>query len=339
MKTVKIILLAIILVSLVSCSSLKPDATVKTFFEAVQRFDFDEMANTIVPDKQVEVLVEISEIQSQNDEMPKEFYDFLRLNAGKLTYKILDAQVTGDNATVSVSVNYIDAGPIIQATLGEFFVKMLGLSFGGTEPTEEMTEEMFMTLLNEQIELQEEKFKEKTVEVNLEKINDVWYVADINDDLLDIVMSGFISALEGINNAFSLNQEPADEAITSDGPTPTPDPKNVLYEINNFVISDIWNDGFNVFVWYLQTGKGPTGGSVDIDFTKTQLTLAMTKKAEYDVYIAGLDDSYSSIKDVWNKLSSEIDSLYQQIQAGAQTLDTGLFVQYRDAFSKLIYDL
>lgn len=339
MKTVKIVLLAIILISLVGCTPSKPDATVKTFFEAVQRFDFDEMANTIVPDKQIEVLVEISDIQTENDEMPKEFYDFLKLNSGKLTYKILDTQVTGDKATVSVSVNYVDAGSIIQATLGEFFVKMLGLSFGATEPTEDMTEEMFMTLLNEQIELQEEEYKEKTVEVNLEKIDDRWYVADINDDLLDIIMSGFISALEEISNAFSVNQEPADEAITSEGPTPTLDPINILYEIDNFVISDIWNDGFNVFVWYFQTGKGPTGGSVDIDFTKTQLTLAMTKKAEYDVFVAGLDDSYSSIKDVWNKLSQEIDSLYQQIQSGAQTLDTGLFVQYRDAFSKLIYDL
>ena len=82
-----------------------------------------------------------------------------------------------------------------------------------------------------------------------------------------------------------------------------------------------------------------TGQEIDINFTKTQLDKAMEKKAEYDVYIEGLDNSYLDIKDVWNKLSPEIDSLYQQVKSDVPSLNTDLFVQYRDAFSDLVYDL
>lgn len=112
-----------------------------------------------------------------------------------------------------------------------------------------------------------------------------------------------------------------------------------MVEINNYVIGDLWNDGFWEIDSYLETGTGGLGQEIDIDFTKSQLEKAMEKKTGYDEYIVGLDSSYSDIGEVWNKLSLEIDLLYQEVQSGAPSINIDLFTQYRNAFSDLIYDL
>ena len=145
--------------------------------------------------------------------------------------------------------------------------------------------------MNEQIESLDEQFAEKTIQIELEKVDKNWYVSALSDEMLDVITSGFLSAAAEISNLFSEEPNVAADPSTTPAPTPTPDPKRVLSEINNYVIGDIWNDGFNTVSWFLSTGKGPTRASVDIEFTKSQLAQAMTKKAEYDVYIAGLDGS------------------------------------------------
>lgn len=340
LKTVKTFLLfALALVTLVSCSSAKPDSTVEQLFKAIQKFDFEAISLTIAPSARVAAGVSVSDFQNQSNELPEEFFDYLKKNASKVTFKITDSQTTDDKAIVTVSTKYVDAGPIIKASIGEFFAKAMDLAFSSTDMTEDESTQMFMSIMNEQIETLDEAFAEKAIQIELEKVDKTWYVSALSDDLLDVIASGFLSAAADLSNFSAIGEDEAADPNATPVPTPTPDPKMVLFEIDNYVISDIWNDGFNVVSWFLSTGKGPTGGSVDIEFTKSQLALAMTKKAEYDVYIAGLDSSFNNIKDVWGKLSPEIDSLYQQIQSGALTLDTGIFVQYRDAFSKLIRDL
>lgn len=340
LKIVKTFLLfTFMLVTLVSCSSAKPDSTVEQLFKAIQKFDFEAISLTITPTARVAAGVSISDFQNQSNELPAEFFDYLKKNASKVTFKITDSQTTDEKAIVTVTTKYVDAGPIVKASIGEFFAKAFGLAFSSTEMTEEESTQMFMSIMNEQIETIDEQFAEKSIQIELEKLDKTWYVSALSEDLLDMITSGFLSAAADMSNFSAMGEEETADPNATPVPTPTPDPKRVLSEINNYVISDIWNDGFNVVGWFLSTGKGPTGGSVDIEFTKSQLTLAMTKKAEYDVYIAGLDSSFDNIKDVWGKLSAEIDLLYQQIQSGATTLDTGIFVQYRDAFSKLVYDL
>ena len=340
LKIVKnLLLFALVLVTLVSCSSAKPDSTVEQLFKAIQKFDFEAISLTITPTARVAAGVSISDFQNQSNELPTEFFDYLKKNANKVTFKITDSQTTDEKAIVTVTTKYVDAGPIVKASIGEFFSKALGLAFSSTEMTEEESTQMFMSIMNEQIDTLDEQFAEKSIQIELEKVDKTWYVSALSEDLLDVITSGFLSAAADMSNFSAVGEEEAADPNATPIPTPTPDPERVLSEINNYVISDIWNDGFSVVEWFLSTGKGPTGDSVDIEFTKSQLTLAMTKKAEYDLYIAGLDSSFNNIKDVLVKLSQETDSLYQQIQSGATTLDTGIFVQYRDAFSKLIYDL
>lgn len=89
-----------------------------------------------------------------------------------------------------------------------------------------------------------------------------------------------------------------------------------LKEIEGWLIGDIWNEGFCDFYHYEEDGKSSLGETIDIDFALSRFKKNYEKKAEYDAYINSLPDSYDSIKETWNKLSVEMDKLYDYYKDG-----------------------
>ena len=122
---------------------------------------------------------------------------------------------------------------------------------------------------------------------------------------------------------------------------------NKLQEINSWLIGDVWNNGFCDISHYVSSGTGSTGETIDIDFTIERLDASIQKKSDYDNFIDGLEEEqYAQIKSIWERLSPEIDLLYNQakeiipvVNDASNSFDTGKLVQYRDAFSDAIYDL
>ncbi|MDD3892680.1 MAG: hypothetical protein PHE03_10320 [Bacteroidales bacterium] len=120
-----------------------------------------------------------------------------------------------------------------------------------------------------------------------------------------------------------------------------------LDEIDGWLISDIWNKGFVDIRDYIANGTSSTGETLDIDFTIESLDIAIKKKSDYDSFIDRLEgEKYTQIKSIWERLSPEIDTLYNQVKKTPpvandvnNSLDTGKFVQYRDVFTDVIYDL
>lgn len=120
--------------------------------------------------------------------------------------------------------------------------------------------------------------------------------------------------------------------------------KDKLKEINYFLSSDIWGDGFCNISWFIYDGTNKTGNTLDIDFLIDELDKSMETKKEYDIYINELDnEKYSDIKSIWEKLSPEIDKLYNKLKENppvakdeSYVFDTGLYKQYSEAFKKNI---
>lgn len=159
--------------------------------------------------------------------------------------------------------------------------------------------------------------------------------------LLVIVM--FAALLAGCGKEKSDDEKLAEAIQSTFGTNVVKEgtPEAMLGDIRNYVTKDIWNDGFVDVSWYLGSGTSSTGETLDIEFTMERLGKAIEKKAEYDEYINGLDAKYDSVKQVWSKLSAEIDKLYAQIkdktpvandQDAKAKFDTGLFTQYSKAF-------
>lgn len=120
-------------------------------------------------------------------------------------------------------------------------------------------------------------------------------------------------------------------------------PETVLNEINNWIIGDVWNEGFCNFCHYEEDGTSSTGETIDIDSALDRFLKNYEKKAEYDSYVNSLSDEYSSVKTSWSKMIEQADILYEHYKDGVkhtgESTDTALFVQYRDAFSDDISDL
>ena len=334
-KIIVVILLIVMLFPIVGCSSAQPEDTVRNYFDAAQNLDIESMVSLIEPSNTEDIEETATLIEEQQDDYPEFLIDYLKANAGKITYKIVESTINGDKAVVTVDCKYVDSGLIIKATIGEVFVKMFGQAFSGVEMTDEETDQMWSNIMEEQIKTFDETFKEVNLNIDLVKREDKWYIAETSDEILDVVMSGFISAVKDVSDSFSSDGWVEDsidgpgEEILEDGPV------DVLWEIDNFITTDLWNDGFSQISWYL----AGYDQEIDIDFTKSQLDKAMEKKAEYDEYIAELDSSFSDINEIWNKLSPEIDLMYQQVLSDEPEISTDRFVQYRDAFSDLVNDL
>lgn len=128
------------------------------------------------------------------------------------------------------------------------------------------------------------------------------------------------------------------EATTESVEETRPQSDISLKEIEGWLIGDIWNEGFCDFYHYEENGKSSLGENIDIDFALSRFKKKYEKKVEYDAYINSLPDSYDTLKETWNKLCVEMDTLYDYYKNGVTqsgiATDTALFVQYRDAFSE-----
>ncbi len=200
-KSLSVILVLAIILALSACGT-KPETAVDGYFTAAKAFDPEGMKAMVDPanEEAVSAIAEFSD--GSEDEYTKYFQDYLKESAKKITYTISGSEVDGDTAIVTVECKYIDGGPILSATVAEAFKKMMGIAFSGAELTEEETNQMFLDIMNEQTESLEETYKETTVKINCIKKDSTWYIADVNDDLLDVVTSGFVSAASDLGKAF-----------------------------------------------------------------------------------------------------------------------------------------
>jgi hypothetical protein len=322
-----------VLVSFVLCFSLvfmgcgssreTPEQAVTNLLTAIKNLDVETIQKYVVyedlfsGDPESEDLIE-------NEENTK-------LLTNKLSFKILSSTSEGDTAVVKTEITSIDMAVI----LGEYMQQAMALAFsnafaGGAAKSDEeidaQAEQIFKDLLNRE----NNKMKTSTIDIKLTKTETGWRL-NSDEEFEDAILGGLISASKAIDESFGGGDSP----------------ESKLQEIRNFVISDIWNKGFCDISHYLGDGKSSTGESLDIDFTLEQLADAMGTKAEYDTFIDSLEgEKYAKIKQIWSKLSAEIDRLYNQVlekkpetNDSGYDFDTGRFNQYMDAFIDEVREL
>ncbi len=176
-------------------ASSKPDDVVKDFFEAAKTFDMEAMVATIVPENTLaaEYTKEIMSDEEFGD-YPEEVLSYLEENASKITYKITSSEVDGDKATVMVDVNYIDSYPLIEEMFTEYMTQAFALALSGQEVTDEQYEQLMTDIFKDKMENMEDNFKDVSLEIPCEKVDGKWYIADVDEEMMDVFLSGFILA-------------------------------------------------------------------------------------------------------------------------------------------------
>lgn len=204
-KLIIIFVLPIILFLLAGCGAAGPEDTVDKYFTAAQKLDLISMAANIAPSNTEDRDITSTLLEGEEqEEFQKYALDYLKTNARKMTYTISGSEVNGDKAVVTVDCKYVDSGRILKATVGEMFAKLFGQAFSGVEMTDEENEQMFLNVMEEQIKTFDETFTDVTLNIDLVKSEDTWYIAKVSDEMLDVVASGFISAGKEISDFFPL---------------------------------------------------------------------------------------------------------------------------------------
>lgn len=122
------------------------------------------------------------------------------------------------------------------------------------------------------------------------------------------------------------------------------DTKETLYDLYNWLVKEIWNNGICDMTFYYTNGTDSTGDTMDAEFTLEQFEKAYAKKAYYDKLVISLSDNYADIKNTYSKVSTELEVVHAEIQKrGATTpsqgFDIGKYEQYADALYQYLYEI
>ncbi len=332
MKT-KIIALVMVLMLLLTACSISTSSNTETAEQAVSNalnafktLDKETISKYLDYDELIDNEVEENEQELADEQIKKML--------SKLEYMIVSSEENEDTATVKTEITNINMEKVIREMLGNMFTLAMGEAFKdeSIKLTDEEMEQKTYELFDQAIEKYKDEKVTNVIDIKLNKVDGRWKIG-IDESMQNAVMGNLLKATNDINNSFnSQGSDSAEETQT---------PNDVLQEMNNYIVGDIWNDGFCNVSWYTQYGTDSTGGTMDIDFALERLEKAMGKKPEYDNFMNSLSDTeYSEIKSIWNKLSPEIDALYNKIKEEKPAannadyeFDTGLFTQYHDAFS------
>ncbi|MGI6357533.1 MAG: hypothetical protein ACOX2K_02375 [Bacillota bacterium] len=190
-KAVVAVVAMLLCLSLVACSAgPKPEETVKAFIDAMGQAKFEAANAYLSPESQG--TDEIFEPEDANAERL-----FIALFS-RLTYELGEPNISGDSATVSVSITAPNMAPIVASVMGEMFGAALALAFSEEGPSEELMNEMWITSFETKIKAADAPMVTNTVTVKLTKSDGNW-VIEADEAFADALVGNLITAFEDFN--------------------------------------------------------------------------------------------------------------------------------------------
>ena len=183
----------------------EPIEVVTEFIEAMKEFDIDEMTTKVKPDQRGE-LDKINSFQQGNkDESAEYLFDFMKGNAEKINYEVLDSNTEGDRASINVNFNYVDGTPLYKATIKEYIKKTVSLAVTGKKRTNEETFKLIVQIMKDKKDSVELPMVDKAVLIDCVKIDNEWYIEQLNEDIMDVASSNLLSYSKDIEDKFNVN--------------------------------------------------------------------------------------------------------------------------------------
>ena len=200
-KLFSIMLAAVIMVSMVGCSSSKPENTVNEFLKNSKNFDLAAMNENISPDSQSDS--DVVEAVEDNEDL-KTYLKFFKKNSQKMTYTIKETNIDEDEANVTVDFKYVDSSDALNAAFTELLKVAFTQAFSGNEMSDEEIEKLITDTLTEYESENSDKFAEKTLDLYCIKVDNKWYIDDFDEEFFDVLLCNYISSLENLDNALDF---------------------------------------------------------------------------------------------------------------------------------------
>lgn len=188
-------LLLIVLLFITACggggAAKGPEGTVDKFFKEAKNFDLKKMAEYLYDEDGTGMDAFGDPDAVDEDPMSRIMQDYVKIAAKKLNYKILDTKEDGDRATVSVEAEY--------AVSTDFAASLLDnmLEIFMSEEDIDIEDPEFYEELKDRVDLSAPTETQKgTFELQLIEDGGDWLIEDFDDDFMDVIMAGVMSAID-----------------------------------------------------------------------------------------------------------------------------------------------
>lgn len=211
------VLLLIGILLLAGCSASKPESTVESFIESGKAFDTVQMASLLNPsdsginDQLTEALGKENDSRNQ---FQKYFLDYFKGNAAKITYTVKESKIEKNDAVVTIDFKYIDGGPVLKTTLQDVFSKAYLAAQNDTPMQNEEIGQMLVSSMQKNIEVNNATFTSKSLSIKLVKVDKTWYISELNEDLLDVFLSNYLTVSKEFAKEMNSSAASSDNVIT-----------------------------------------------------------------------------------------------------------------------------
>lgn len=155
-----------------------------------------------------------------------------------------------------------------------------------------------------------------------------------------LIVAALMSSCGSAEDKAAESKEDTNSKVIIVGSKTNDDSEEItLREVQNWATTDIWNNGFCDIGYYVTTGKDATGRDIDIEFSISNLKIAMEKKDTYNEFIHANYADYGQLILSWGKMIEQADILFAKVTSETprpndDTYDfsNDLFRQYYMAF-------
>lgn len=196
--TITVVVIAVIAIVTTILFGNNPEKTIDETFTALKEGNIDVLEEYISTEGtensiENELTADLTD-STENPELEKEM---LNSCFSQLEWKISETKKDGNTAVVTVDITNKDFSNVMQ----EIFSEMIAQAFSSTFTGQEMTEEYTMQLMKEKID-EVTATTTNTEEINMVKEDGIWKFSD-SDALADMLLPGFSSGLEAMQDSFS----------------------------------------------------------------------------------------------------------------------------------------
>lgn len=163
-------------------------ATIDGFVKEMRDFNIAGFLQYTTPDKLDEEKINN---QLPNDELFKIQTEYLKKNASQITYKIEEVKEKDNKVLAKIKFRYVDMSSILENTLNEYSEETEDKNIAEKEK-----DKILENILKREISESTPVYIEKIVKVEHIKINDKWYINNLNDDLIDVMLSDYLETFD-----------------------------------------------------------------------------------------------------------------------------------------------
>ncbi len=185
-----LLVITVIMVA-VGCSAPKPEKTVEAFMDAITSANY-AAASTYCISVDSAAMEVLSPEEEESERLATAIFS-------RLTYKLGDTSVSGDEAAVSLAVTAPSMAPITATVMGEMFAVALAMAFS-EDASEEMLNEMWIAKFQEKITAEDAPMVTNEITITLIKTNDGWLI-QMDDALANALTGNMISAFAEMNDS------------------------------------------------------------------------------------------------------------------------------------------